>query len=172
MNEIWIIYTIVTVVYIGLLILFFWRKTKKHENELKKFLTDAKEQLSIHKKKVHDNNSQKMKKVLMAMSIMQQVAIELDKELNSQYKLLLEKANEEAKSIKEKAEAEAEQIRLEATQDLEDYRNKRIHEIEGDLVRLVCAVSEKVINKTLTHQDHMDLIYRSLDEIKIQKQKH
>jgi len=171
MNNIWVTYTVVTVVYIGLLMLFFWRKTKKHESELKDFLDHAKKQLELHKTKVHQSNKQKMTKVMAAMSIMQQVAIELDKELNTQYKKLVEEAKEESEKIKQQAQKDAEAIRLSATHDLDDYRAKRLHEIEADLVRLVCTVSEKVLNKSLTHQDHVDLIYKSLEEIKLQKQK-
>lgn len=171
MNQIWIIYTVVTVIYIGLLMLFFWRKTKKHEIELKDFLNTAKQQLDLHKKKVHENNSIKLQKVTAAMAIMQQVAIELDKELNSQYQLLINKAKEEASLINQKAQEEADRIKLEATQDLDEYRNTRIHEIEADLVRLVTSVTEKVLNKTLTYNDQVELIYKSLEEIKLQKQK-
>src|SRR3989344_2044996 len=96
MNTTWLIYTVITVIYIGLLMLFFWRKTKKHESELKSFLTQAKQQLELHKKKVHENNKHKMEKVVAAMSIMQQVAMELDKELNHQYQTILEQSKQEA----------------------------------------------------------------------------
>ena len=106
---------------------------------------------------------------MAAMSIMQQVAVEMDKEIAAQYQKTIEDARAEAELIIKKSRDEAETIRMHATHDLDDYRKERLHEVEADLVKLVINVTEKVMGTTLSRQDHVDLIYKSLEEVKSQK---
>ncbi len=169
MDDIWLIYTAITAVYILLLVVFFWRRTRIHEQELEKFLQQSKLQLDLHKQSVHKRQHQKISKVMAAMSIMQQVAVEMDKEIAAQYQKTIEDARAEAELIIKKSRDEAETIRMHATHDLDDYRKERLHEVEADLVKLVINVTEKVMGTTLSRQDHVDLIYKSLEEVKSQK---
>ncbi len=171
MDDIWLIYTAITATYILLLVVFFWRRTRSHEIDLQKFLERAKLQLEMHKESVHKRQQQKITKVMTAMSIMQQVAVEMDKEIARQYQDTINDARAEAQVITKKARDEAEAIRQHATHDLDDYRKERLHEVEADLVKLVMDVTQRVLGSTLSREEHVDLIYKSLEEVKAQKVK-
>lgn len=171
MDDIWLIYTAITATYILLLVVFFWRRTRSHELELDNFLKQAKVQLELHKQSVHKRQQQKITKVMTAMSIMQQVAVEMDKEIAAQYQKTIDDARAESQLLLKKAQDESESIRMHATHDLDDYRKERLHEVEADLVKLVINVTERVLGQTLSRKDHVDLIYKSLEEVKAQKVK-
>jgi len=89
MNEVWIVYTIITVVYIALLLLYFWRKNKAQEKELESFLMQAKSQMDLHETKVHDQASHKMHKMVTAMTILQRIINDLQIEAQREHDRLM-----------------------------------------------------------------------------------
>ncbi len=171
MDNTWLIYTGITVFYIAILVIYFWRRSRKHEQQLVAFLEHAKKQLAEHQKRVHNETEERLDKAFALIRRLQHVAENLENQAQDEYDQIVEDAKEEKKAILKQAREQSQEILTSADQELEDYREKRQHQIEGEMVKLVISVSEKVVEKSLTRADQVDLIQRAVNEIKEEKQK-
>lgn len=171
MNTIWIAYTGITAFYIIIIAIYFWRRSKKHELELQDVLQISKTQLEKHRKHVHERAGQRINKAMMLIKQLHRIAANLEIQAKEEYTRLVQAANDQAQEILKEAKQEAQAIKSKADEEFDDYRQKRQQEIEADMVRLVMSVTQKVIKKSLTPQDHQNLILQSLEEVKAQKEK-
>lgn len=171
MDSTWLIYTGITVIYIVILVVYFWRRSRKHEKQLVTFLELAKKQLADHQERVHGEAEERLNKAYTLIKRLQRVSEDLEKQAQEEYDQIIGDAKEERKSILKEAREQAQEILLKADEELEEYKEKREHQIEGEMVKLVVSVTEKVVEKSLTRQDHVDLIQNAVNEIKEQKQK-
>lgn len=169
MNSTWIIYTILTVLYIVVLVIYFLRRTRIHEKELVKFLETAKLQLETHKEEAQAEANQKVAKAVAVVKKVQEVAETFEKEAKGEYDQILEDAKAEKREIIASARTEIEELFKKAEKDLETYRLERHREIEKNLVKLVIAVTERVVEIGLTEKQHADIIGKALEEVKQKK---
>ncbi len=166
----WLIYTITTVVYIAVLFLFFYRRHKRQDEQLTQFLEDAKKQLAQHKEQAHTQANHKVIKAFELIKRLQQVAEDLEGQAKQEYDQIIEDAKTEKKEIIEDARKKAQEILMSSEDELEQYKEERRREIEKNLVKLVMSVTEKVVERSLTYEDHVELIHEALEEVKQQKE--
>ena len=162
----WIVSTITLIIYTATLSYYFFRRTKKHEEELHALLSGAKQQLQQHKEVAHSQANVKVKKAFDLIRRLQHVAGDLEVNIQSEYDTILADAKEMKKEIIDEAKQKAKEIVASADDELEEYKHERRMEIEKNLTRLVVSVSEKVVGKSLSYEDHLDLIHEALDEVK------
>ena len=53
--------------------------------------------------------------------------------------------------------------------EIEEYREHRHQEIEKNLIRMVTAVTKRVVDVELDHEKHKKLIFKALEEVKEKK---
>jgi F-type H+-transporting ATPase subunit b len=170
-DSIWLIYTITLIAYIGLLFVFFWRRHQKQEQTLNQFLEEAKKQLESYKHEAHNQASVKVTKAFELIKRLQKVAEDLEEQAQEEYNSIIEEAKAEKKAILDEARKKAEEITHSADSDLDQYRSEREREIEKSMIKLVMSVTEKVIERSLSYEDHVDLIQEALEEVKQQKER-
>lgn len=161
----------ITVAYIGILFLYFWRRTKKQDGALTDFLEQAKKQLEQHKVEAHSQASVKVNKAFTLIKRLQTVASDLEANVQTEYDEILKAAKEQAKDIIEDAHQKAEDIVAQADDDLEQYREERQREVEKDMVKLIIQVTEKVVGKGFAYKEHLHLIEEALEEVKQKKER-
>lgn len=169
-KQTWI-FTGITVVYIVLFGVYFWRRSARNERELKAFLLQAKEQMDKHQKRIHSKANQKLTIAFQLIQKLQTIAANLESQAQAEYQKIMDKAQDERASILEEAKKQADKVIKDADKDLDKYRHKRQQEIEADMVNLVIKVTEKVVQQRLIYKDHISLIKTALDDVKQQKDK-
>lgn len=165
MDKSWLIYTGLTVVYIIILVLYFIRRSQSHETELSRFLEMAETQLESHKQQAEIEANQKINKAMAVVKKVQQAATAFEQEAQTEYNEIIDDAKTERRELIAKAKAEIEALFKQADEELDDYKLARHREIEKNLVKLVTAVTQKVVSLTLDEKTHRDLIFQAYDEI-------
>jgi F0F1-type ATP synthase membrane subunit b/b' len=169
MNQIWLLYTGITVAYILILVIYFLRRSKSHESELNKFLSTAKQQLELHKQETTKLANTKVVKASQVMLKVQEAIEIFENHAQEEYDQIIEQAKDERKQILASAKTEIEELFAQAELELEEYRESRHREIEKNLVKMVMSVAEKVVGTTMDLKQHQDLIRQTLEEIKAKK---
>jgi flagellar biosynthesis/type III secretory pathway protein FliH len=166
MNSSILIYTGLTIVYIVIVLVYFIRRSKTHEQELSRFLEMAQEQLESHKLQAATEANQKIAKAMAVVKKVQQAAQAFEKEAQTEYTQIIEDAKNERRELIAKAKAEIEVLFKQADRELEEYKLARHREIEKNLVKLVSAVTQKVVTVSLDEKTHKDIIFQAYEEIK------
>lgn len=169
MNQTWLIYTTVTIAYIIILIVYFLRRSKHHEEELTQFLSTAKDQIDLHKNQASLKANLRVKKAAEVVRKVQQATELFEEQVQEEYEQIIQGAKEEKHELIAQAKTEVEELFKQADQELEEYRQSRYQEVERNLVKLVMSVAEKVTEQSLTANDHKQLIFKTLQEIKSNK---
>jgi F0F1-type ATP synthase membrane subunit b/b' len=169
MNQVWLLYTGITVTYIIILAVYFLRKSKSHETELSDFLRTAKEQLDMHKREASRQANFKVAKASQILQKVEEGIALFELKAEEEYNQIIQDAKEERKEILATTKSEIEELFKEAETELEQYREERHKEIEKNLVKLVVSVTEKVVGNSLSLERQQDLIYKTLEEIKTKK---
>lgn len=167
----WLVYAAITVLYIIILVVYFIRRSRSHEQELAQFLQTAKQQVEEHKQTASQEANQKVVLAASVVKKVQQVAKEFETQAQKEYEQIIDEAKQERRELLAKARAEIEELFAQAEEDLKDYREKRYSEIEKNLVKLVIAVAERVVEVGFDEKQHKELIHRCLDEIAQQQQR-
>lgn len=171
MNQIWLLYTFITLAYIVILIVYFIRRSKRHEIELSNFLDTARAELEQHKQKASIVANAKVAKMANVVKNIQESVDKFEEEAKIEYDQIIEDAKNERRQILSDAKSEIETLFTQAENDLRQYRTTREKEIETSLVKLVIAVTEKVVETSLNEKQHKDLIFKALDQVKQNKQR-
>lgn len=169
MDQSWLIYTSITVAYIVVLVIYFLRRTRHHESQLSTFLKTAKDQIDLHKKQASQTANVKVIKAAAVVKKVQQAAEVFEEKAQEEYELVIKDAKEERGEILAQAKVEIDQMFKQADVELEEYKKSRFQEIERNLVKLVMSVSERVLETSLTENQHKQIIEKALDEIKTSK---
>ena len=165
----WLIYTGLTVAYIIVLVLYFLRRSKTHEQELGKFLETAKDQLEMHKKEVSDEAAIKITKALEVVKKVEQVASQFETQAQQEYDQIVEDAKIERREILAQAKSEVADFYTQADAEIEQYKAERMREVERNLVKLIIAITQKVVEVGLTPEQHEQIIMKALEEVKRSK---
>jgi flagellar biosynthesis/type III secretory pathway protein FliH len=165
----WLIYTGLTIAYIVILVLYFLRRSKTHEQELAKFLETAKDQLELHKKEVSDEAAIKITKALEVVKKVEAVAAQFEEQAQTEYNQIVEDAKTERRDILAQAKAEVADFYTQADAEIEQYKAERMREIERNLVKLVISITQKVVEIGLTPEQHEKIIMNALEEVKKSK---
>ena len=165
----WIVFTAITLAYIIILVVYFIRRSKSHEKELKNFLDLAQNQLETHKHEASTEADRKVTQAMLVVKKVQQAAQAFEDEAKNEYDEIISDAKEERRQLLAQAKTEIETMFKKADQELLEYKASRHEEIEKNLVKLVVAVSEKVAQIHLTPKEHEEIIFKSLDEVKIKR---
>lgn len=168
-NSSWLIFTGITIAYIIILVIYFIRRSKSHEAELKKFLDMAQNQLETHKKQTTTEANVKVNQALELVKQVQIAATQFETQAQEDYEQIIKDAKEERRQILADTKAEVEDSFKKADLELEQYKAERHQEIERNLVKLVIAVSEKVAQLHLTPKAHEEIIFKALEEVKLKK---
>jgi flagellar biosynthesis/type III secretory pathway protein FliH len=169
MNRTWIIYTALTVAYIVILVIYFLRRSKSHEAELTHFLTTAKDQVEIHKQQAASQANVKVAKAMQIVQKVTEAAEVFEERAQEEYNQIIEDAKAEKREIIASAKGEVEALFEQAEVELEEYKQHRQQEIERNLVKMVTAITERVVETAFTPEHHKELIYKALEEIKTKK---
>lgn len=169
MNQIWIIYTVITVAYIVILILYFLRRSKSHETELTHFLSSAKDQLSLHQQIASRQANLKVLKAAHIVKKVQEATEAFEQQAQSEYDQIISQAQEQKRQIIASTKTEIEELFQQAETELQEYRLSREREIERNLVKLVMSVAERVTELSLDRPTQLKLIQQALQEIKQNK---
>lgn len=169
MDKTWIIFTILTIAYIIAVVVYFARRSKSHEAELRQFLETAQEQLNQHKTQAEAEANQKVTKAMAVVKKVEQAAHAFEDQAQKEYEDIIEDAKTERRELLAKTKAEIEELFKKADVELEEYQVLRQREIEKNLVKLVVAVTEKVVEVSMSQKQHQDIIMKALQEVK-QKQ--
>lgn len=165
----WLIYTGLTVAYIIILVLYFLRRSKTHEQELAKFLETAKSQLESHKKQANDEAQVKISKALQVVKKVEQAAKDFETQAQTEYERIIEDGKAERRDLLAQAKAEVTELYKQADVEIEEYKAERMREVERNLVKLIIAITQKVVEVTLTPEDHQKIIEKALEEVKQNK---
>lgn len=165
----WIFYTILVVVYIAILVAYFLRRSKSHEQELTNFLNTAKQQVELHKQEASKQAEAKVAKAMLIVQKVQEAAEAFETKAQEEYDQIIEDAKAERREIIASAKGEVEEIFKQAEEEIEEYRQQRYQEIEKNLVKMVVSVTERVVETALSPKEHKELIYKALEEIKTKK---
>ena len=169
MDKSWLIYTFLTIIYIIILVIYFVRRSKSHEQELTNFLELAQQQLEIHKQQADKNAQQKVTAAMAVVKKVQLAALAFESQAQREYDQILDDAQQERREFIAKAKTEVEQLFKQADQEFIDYKTARQQEVEKNLVKLVIAVTEKVVELSLSPTQHKDIIFKALAEIKLKQ---
>lgn len=169
MTKFWLSITGLVIVYIVVLVVYFLRRSKSHEAELAKFLNTAKEQVELHKKEASRQADVKIAKAQLVVKKVIAAAQAFENEAKVEYDRIILEGKTKKKAMLEEAKTEIESLFEEAEEELELYRLRRQQEIEKNLVKMVMAVTEKVVETSLSPKEHKTLIFKALDEIKAKK---
>ncbi|OGV93585.1 hypothetical protein A3B57_01395 [Microgenomates group bacterium RIFCSPLOWO2_01_FULL_47_10] len=170
MTSLWIIYA-VTIIYIVVLVLYFIRRSKNHEKELDKFLSSAKMQVEKHKILASAKANEKVIKAVEIIKKVQAAAEDFETKAQNEYDQIVQDAKDERREIIASAKGEIDKLFKNAETELETYRLERQKEIEKNLIKLVVAVAEKVVEMKLDPISHKQLIVNALKEIKSKRDK-
>ncbi len=165
----WLIYTGLTVAYIIILVLYFLRRSKTHEQELSTFLSTAKDQLETHKKQASQEAAVKINQALEVVKKVQRVAKDFETSAQEEYNQIVEDAKAERREIIAQAKTEIAELYTTADAELEQYKADRMREVERNLVKLVISITQKVVGVGLKPSDHEKIILEALDEVKKSK---
>ena len=165
----WLIYTGLTVLYIIILVLYFLRRSKTHEQELVSFLDTAKDQLEMHKKQANESAAIKITQALTVVKKVEKVAQEFEAQAEEEYNHIIEDAKTERREILAQAKAETADLYKKADVEIEEYKAERMREIERSLVKLIIAITQKVVEVSLTPENHEQIIHKALEEFKQNK---
>ena len=166
MDTSWIIYTGLTVIYIFILVMYFLKRSKSHEEELKEFLELAQQQLETHKKQASSQANHKVSQALSVVQKVQRAARAFEEQAQNEYEHIIDDAKAEKHELLAKAKTEIEELFKSADVELKTYKAERYEEIEKNLIKLVMAITEKVVQKTLDQKQHEDIIIKTLEDIK------
>lgn len=169
MNRTFIIAGLFTVIYIVLILVYFLRRSKSHEQELTKFLQTAKDQVELHKQEATRQANAKVSKAMEVVQKVQQATAAFEEKAQQEYEQIIEDAKAEKREILAAAKSEVEDLFKEAEIELEEYRQHRKQEIEKNLIRMVTAVTQRVVEMSLDETKHVELIKKALDEVKTKK---
>jgi F0F1-type ATP synthase membrane subunit b/b' len=169
MDKSWLIYTLLTIFYIIILVIYFLRRSKSHEKELTNFLDLAQQQLETHKLQADKRAEQKVSAVMAVVKKIQQATVSFEGQVQSEYEKIIDDAQQERRELLAKTKTEIEQLFKQSDKELDEYKTTRQQEIEKNLVKLVIAVTEKVVDVSLSPTQHKEIIMKALEEIK-QKQ--
>jgi F0F1-type ATP synthase membrane subunit b/b' len=167
----WLIYTALTVAYIIILIVYFLRRSRSHEKELQQFLSVAKSQLQSRENEINATAQQKISKAMLLIKKVHDTAAAFEKQAQKEYDQIIEDAKVERQDLLAKTKTEIDLLFKQADREIAEYKANRYKEVEKNMVKLVIAVTQKVVGKSLSESDHKQLIYDSLDEV-IQKKSH
>lgn len=149
----------VSLVLIGL---YFNYREKKIQGIANKKLKDIKQlyiaQLADRKIK-EKHEIEKLKKVVEEIEKKHRQIL---KERNSKIK---QHYAEEAEAIIKRAEERAKKIEAEVREDARRFLEDQKKEVQTKMVDLVIGVAKKVLTKSLTHDDHKELIEKALLEM-------
>lgn len=165
----WLIYTGLTITYIIVLVLYFLRRSKTHEQELAKFLDTAKDQLETHKLQTQEEAAIKINKALEVVKKVQRVSEEFEKQAQTEYDQIIEDAKSERRDILAQAKTEVTEYYAKADEEIETYKAERMREVERNLVKLIISITQKVVEVSLTSEQHEQIIHKALDEVKQNK---
>lgn len=168
-NSSWLVFTIITIFYIIILVVYFIRRSKSHEAELKEFLRLAQHQLETHKKEASTIANQKVSQAMALVKQVQAAAATFEAQAQKEYQQIIDDAKVERREILAQTKADVEEMYKQADIEIEQYKAKRHEEIEKNLVRLVIAVSERVAEMKLTPKEHEEIIFKALEEVKVKK---
>lgn len=171
MNNLWLLYTGLTVTYIIILVAYFLRRTKSHENQLQEFLMTAKKQVDLHKREVNRKANFKIHQAAQVVKKIQSATEVFETEVQKEYEKIIEDAKSERREIIAQAKTEIQELFEQADHELEEYRQARQQEIERNLVKMVLSVTEKVVEVSLDDKQHKEIIYKALDEVKASKKR-
>jgi len=166
MEKTWILYTVLTVAYIIVLVIYFIRRSKTHEKELSNFLKIAQDQLETHKQQAAQEANQKVVKAMSVVKKVQLAAQTFEEQAQSEYEQIIDDAKAERREILAQAKSEIEELFQKTDRELDEYKAARYREIEKNLVKLVISVTQKVVGTVLTPKDHQDIIDKALEEVK------
>lgn len=169
MNSFFIFAAVFTLIYIVLILVYFLRRSKSHEEELTNFLTTAKDQVELHKKEATRQANTKVTYAMDVVKKVQMAASAFEQKAQGEYEQIIQEAKLQKKEILAEAKEEVEELFNQAEYELEEYRQHRQQEIEKNLVKMVTAVSQRVVEISLDDEKHRQLIYKALDEIKTKK---
>lgn len=169
MNSFFIFAAAFTLIYIVLILVYFLRRSKSHEEELTNFLTTAKDQVELHKQEAARQANVKVTHAMQVVQKVQQAASVFEQNAQKEFEAIIQEAKLQRKQILDEAKEEVEELFEQAEQELEEYRAHRQQEIEKNLVRMVCSVSQRVVEMSLDEDKHRQLIFKALDEIKTKK---
>ena len=167
----WLIYTIAFIIIAGIMFVLVWRYVRRLDKQLDQFLQDSKNQLMTHKQAAKNEASQKVYRAFNLIRKLQSIAEDLEKHVQDEYQVIIKQAHEEKEQILDDARKKAQQITQSAEDELGQYKEQRQQEIEKNLVKLVIDVTEKVVERTLSYEDHVELIQEALDEVKQKKER-
>jgi F0F1-type ATP synthase membrane subunit b/b' len=165
----WLIYTGLTVAYIIILVLYFLRRSKTHEQELSRFLDTAKDQLEMHKKQANQEAGIKINQALSVVKKVQKVALDFEKQAETEYSAIIEDAKKERRELLAQAKNDVADFYTKADTEIEEYKAERMREIERSLVKLIMAITQKVVEVSLKPHEHEEIIFKSLEEFKKNK---
>lgn len=163
--EAWIIYTLLTLAYIIVLVVYFFRRSRSHEQEVKQFLSVAQDQLAHHQAAVDHDAQTKINQALALVKKVHDTAASFEKQAQKEYDQIIEDAKSERQELLAKTKSEIDLLFKQADQEIAEYKSARFKEVEKNLVKLVIAVTQKVIGKSLSGSDHKLLIQEALDEV-------
>lgn len=169
MNSFFIFAAVFTLIYIVLILVYFLRRSKSHEQELTNFLTTAKDQVELHKKEATRQANVKVTHAMEVVKKVQQAAAVFESNAQKEYDQIIQEAKAQKKEILEEAKEEVEELFQQAEHELEEYREHRQQEIEKNLVKMVTAVSQRVVEMSMDDEKHRQLIFKALEEIKTKK---
>lgn len=169
MNPIFIGAAILTIIYIILIMMYFLRRSRSHEDELTKFLTSAKDQVELHKQEATRQANVKVAKAIEVVKKVQDAAAAFEEKAQKEYQQLIDDAKAEKRDLLAQARSEIDDLFKQAEVELEEYRQHRQQEIEKNLVKMVTAVSQRVVEMSLDHDKQLDLIKKALEEVKTKK---
>ena len=132
-------------------------------------MESAKGQVDLHKKAADKQAQEKVAKAMFVVKKVQDVASVFEEHSKEEYERIIQAAKAKEKEILSEAKLEAKKIVQDADGDLDEFKIERMQEVERNMVKMVMAVTEKVLEQSLTTRQHKELIYQALDEIKTKK---
>jgi len=166
MNKTFIFAGVFTVIYIVLILIYFLRRSRSHEKELTSFLQTAKDQVELHKKEATRQANEKVTKAMEVVQKVQEATSAFESKAQQEYEQIIEEAKAQKRELLSEAKEEVEELFEQAEVELEEYRQHRQQEIEKNLIKMVNAVTQRVVELSLDEKKHQELIKKALDEVK------
>ncbi len=158
------------VLILGLMLFFFiaFRKEKEDEGKIKEQIEIIKKTYDERAKESEQMANEAKQKMDEALTQAKKAEEESQK-INNECDIKLNKMQEDMNKKMQELQTLEDTMRSEASERIKEFEKEQREEVEKNMVSLVMNVTQKIFEKTLSYNDHKEIIEKSLDEMRFEE---
>jgi len=157
------------VLIIALLVFLFFAFSKEKNGE-----KDIRKQLETIKT-AYDAKAKEYDAEIAAAKSEADQALKQSQEKEASCKMVTDECNSKMQAMQDEMQKKMDEVQHiedslkdEASERIKQFEQQQKEDVEKNMVSLVMNVTKKILEKTLTYEEHKEIIKKSIDEIKFQ----